>query len=87
MPMTVRDSGCVKTTIAASLFLAMAQTGLAADQKFKPINVKRPTVSPSPRRSGAIRPAPKSSSFMVSHRAIFPGYARSTATSPKSSAS
>jgi hypothetical protein len=44
MPMTVRDSGCVKTTIAASLFLAMAQTGLAADQKFKPINVKTPTV-------------------------------------------
>ncbi|HXB78875.1 MAG TPA: alpha/beta fold hydrolase [Bradyrhizobium sp.] len=42
MPMTVRDSGCVKTTIAASLFLAMAQTGLAADQKFKPINVKTP---------------------------------------------
>jgi non-heme chloroperoxidase len=42
MPMTVRDSGCVKTTIAASLFLAMAQTGLAADQKFKHINVKTP---------------------------------------------
>jgi len=42
MPMTVRHSGRVKTTIAAGLFLAMAQTGLAADQKFKPINVKTP---------------------------------------------
>jgi non-heme chloroperoxidase len=42
MPMSVRDSGCVKTTIAASLFLVMAQGGLAADQKFKPINVKTP---------------------------------------------
>src|SRR3974390_3666730 len=42
MPMTVRDGACVKTTIAASLFLAMAQSGIAADQKFKPINVKTP---------------------------------------------
>jgi hypothetical protein len=36
MPMTVLNSGCLKTTIAASLFLAMAQSGIAADQEFKP---------------------------------------------------
>ena len=42
MPMSVRGSGCIKATIAASLFLALAQPGFAADQKFKPISVKTP---------------------------------------------
>jgi pimeloyl-ACP methyl ester carboxylesterase len=42
MPMTVSDSGSIKTTIAAGLFLAIVQPGLAADQKFKPISVKTP---------------------------------------------
>jgi non-heme chloroperoxidase len=42
MPMTVRDSGLVRTTIAAALFVAMAQPGLGADLKYKPIMVKTP---------------------------------------------
>lgn len=42
MLMSMRDSGWVRTTIAAGLFLAIAQPGFAADQKFKSINVKTP---------------------------------------------
>lgn len=42
MPTTVRDSGLVQTTVAAALFVAMAQPGLAADLKYKPITVKTP---------------------------------------------
>jgi non-heme chloroperoxidase len=42
MPMTVGNSGLVKTTIAAALFAAMAQPGLGADLKYKPIMVKTP---------------------------------------------
>jgi non-heme chloroperoxidase len=42
MPMTVRDSHLVKTTIAAALFVAMAQPGLGDSVKYKPISVKTP---------------------------------------------
>ena len=40
MPMTVRNSGLIKTTIAAALLVAMAQPGFGADLKYKPITVK-----------------------------------------------
>jgi non-heme chloroperoxidase len=42
MPMTVRNGGLVKTTIAAALLVAMAQPGFGADLKYKPIMVKTP---------------------------------------------
>ena len=42
MPMTVRNSGLIKTTIAAALLVAMAQPGFGADLKYKPIMVKTP---------------------------------------------
>ena len=42
MPMTVRNSGLIKTTIAAALLVAMAQPGFGADLKYKPITVKTP---------------------------------------------
>lgn len=40
--MTVRKSGFIRKTIAAGLFVAVAQPGIGADLKFKPINVKTP---------------------------------------------
>ena len=42
MPMTVRDSGLVTNTIAAALFVAMAQPGFGEGLKYKPISVKTP---------------------------------------------
>jgi hypothetical protein len=87
MPITVRNSGCIKTTIAASLFLAMVQPGLAADQKFKPINVKTPDGLTISAQEWGNPAGPEILSSMVSHRAIFPGYARLTATLPRSSGS
>jgi pimeloyl-ACP methyl ester carboxylesterase len=40
--MTERNNGLVKTTIAAALFVAIAQPGLGEGLKFKPITVKTP---------------------------------------------
>ena len=37
MKMTVRDSRLVKTTIAAALFVAMAQPSFGEGLKYKPI--------------------------------------------------
>ena len=42
MKITPRDIGLVTTTIAAALFVAMAQPGYGADLKYKPITVKTP---------------------------------------------
>jgi pimeloyl-ACP methyl ester carboxylesterase len=42
MEMTKRNSGLVKTTIAAALLIAMAEPGLAEGLKYKPIAVKTP---------------------------------------------
>src|SRR6202166_3532760 len=42
MKMTARDSRLVKTTIAAALFVAMAQPGFAEGLKYKPITVQTP---------------------------------------------
>jgi non-heme chloroperoxidase len=42
MPIRAREGSFVKTTIAALLFAAVAQPGLAADLKFKPITVRTP---------------------------------------------
>jgi non-heme chloroperoxidase len=42
MPMTARDSGLFKTTIAAALLVAMAQPGFAQGLKYKPIMVTTP---------------------------------------------
>jgi pimeloyl-ACP methyl ester carboxylesterase len=40
MPMTVRDSRIIKTTIATALFVAVAQPGFGEGLKYKPITVK-----------------------------------------------
>src|SRR6202035_3141779 len=42
MKITIPDGRLVKTTLAAALLVAMAQPGLAADLKYKPISVKTP---------------------------------------------
>jgi non-heme chloroperoxidase len=42
MKITSRDIGLVKTTIAAALLVAMAQSAFGADLKYKPITVKTP---------------------------------------------
>jgi non-heme chloroperoxidase len=42
MKMTARDSRLVTATIAAALFVAMAQPGFAEGLKYKPITVKTP---------------------------------------------
>jgi non-heme chloroperoxidase len=42
MKMSVHERGLVKTTIAAALFVAMAQPSFGADLKYKPISVKTP---------------------------------------------
>jgi pimeloyl-ACP methyl ester carboxylesterase len=42
MPMTVRNGRLVKATLAAALFVAMAQPGLGEGLKYKPIAVKTP---------------------------------------------
>ena len=42
MKITARGARLVKTTIAAALFVSLAQPGFADGLKYKPINVKTP---------------------------------------------
>ena len=87
MTISVWDSRLIKMTAATALFVAMAQPSSGQDLKYKPITVKTPDgLTISAQEWG--NPAGAEILFIHgSHRAICRGCARSTATSPKSSAS